>query len=231
MNLFQDKKTALITGGSGGIGMAIARRMKEENIKTAITDIEDAETGFPFFKCDIRKGEDIDKLFHWYSENFGIPDILILNAGKGIKEKLYEGDPEKWQEVLDINLMGMLRCIRAFVPQMQERKSGRIIIISSVAVSQPHPYGGIYSASKAAVEMIAKTLRLETFPFLHVTLLRFGAVRTDFFKNQKAGDPDYADKHPVMNPEEIADDVFYIITRDKDRVINQMVSRPLTQKF
>lgn len=232
MNPFQHKTTALITGGSGGIGTAVARRLQAENITAVVTDITENRTeDFPFFKCDLRRGEEVRGLYDWFSSEYGTPDILILNAGRGIKEKLTEGDPEKWQEILDINLTGLLRCIRAFVPEMLDRRSGKIIFVSSVASRQPYPYGGIYSASKAAAEMIADTLRLETFPHLHVSTLRLGAVRTGFFENQKAGDRDYAQKYPVMNPEEIAEDVFYIITRDKDRVIHEMTSRPLAQKF
>jgi len=232
MTSFQNQKTALITGGNGGIGQAIARRLSQQGIEVAITDIKESDQkSFSFFRCNLCNGAQVDQLYQWVIENHGVPDYLILCAGQGIKEKLYEGDPDKWQKIIDINLMGVLRCLRAFVPQMLERQNGVVLFISSVAADQPHPYGGVYSASKAAVEMIAETLRIETFPFLRTTILRLGAADTDFFKNQKAGDPDYSQKNPTMRPEEIANDVYYIITRPGDSVIHQMITRPLAQKF
>lgn len=149
MNPFRNKTTALITGGSGGISMAVARRLQTENITAVVTDITENRTeDFPFFKCDLRQGEEVKELYDWFSSEYGTPDILILNAGRGIKEKLTEGDPEKWQEILDINLTGLLRCIRVFVPEMLDRRGGEIIFVSSVASRQPHPYGGIYNVNR-----------------------------------------------------------------------------------
>ncbi|MDX1604415.1 MAG: SDR family oxidoreductase, partial [Salinimicrobium sediminis] len=158
-------KLALITGGSSGIGKAIAKKLSREGIKVIIADVAengDDDTEINFKKCNVAKAEDIDALYAWTTHNFGHPDYLILNAGRGISEKLTEGDPEKWTEILDINVMGALRCIRAFAPNMLSEEKGNVVFISSVSANQPHPYGGIYAASKTALEIIAETLRLET---------------------------------------------------------------------
>ena len=225
-------KTALITGGSGGIGMAIAKKFVSNNIHILLIDTtEPAKDSFPFFQCDLRKPEQIDRLFNWVKQEMEMPDILVLNAGVGIKEKLSEGDPEKWQQVVDVNIMGHLRCIRAFVPQMLERGNGHVIFVSSVASNQPHIYGGVYSATKTALDMIAETLRLETLPHLKVTVISPGAIETDFFKHQLAGFSDADLEMPMMDPKEVAEDVFYAISKEGKGVINRIITRSIEQQF
>lgn len=225
------KKTVLITGGSGGLGLAIAHKLISVDLEVALTDEwSNPNLPAPFFDCDIRKSEEIQELYNWTMAQIGIPDVLILNAGVGIKEKLYEGDPEKWQNVFDVNVMGALRCIRAFVPQMLDN-TGQIIFISSVSAFQPHEYGGVYSASKTALEILAETLRMETLPNLKVTIISPGSIDTNFFTNQLAGGSEHHKTLPKMTPEAVAEDVLYCIKNAKNRGLNKIISRPSAQQF
>lgn len=226
-------KTAIVTGAGNGIGKAIAEKLTEFTRQVLAVDIEESSKDNPnFIKCDITKGNEIDRLFQKASDKIGIPDILILNAGQGIQEKLTEGDPEKWQKIIDLNLMGTLRCIRAFVPGMLREKKGNVIFISSVAANQPHPYGGIYSASKSALETIAETLRLETLPHINITVISPGIVDTQFFKHQVSGNNTVNGMGMgAISPEEIADDVLYVINKKNGTSINKIVTRPVKQTF
>tara|TARA_R110002020_G_scaffold57014_1_gene157162 strand:+ start:239 stop:931 length:693 start_codon:yes stop_codon:yes gene_type:complete len=228
-------KTALISGGANGIGYAIARRFSMENINVAIADIfppEKKNSGMAFQHCDVTNATDIDTLFSWMKDGIGLPDILVINAGLGIEEKLTEGDPEKWQQVINTNLMGALRCVRAFVPNMVEQKKGHVVFISSVAANQPHPYGGIYSASKTALEIIADTLRMENLPYIKVTVAKPGITDTDFFKNQLAGHSTVANlENGALAAEDIAEDIFYVVNKNKGTSINNITIRPTQQKF
>lgn len=231
----QHFNSALITGGSSGIGLAIAEKFASAGMKVAVADIDKAgqisDNIFPF-KCDVRKASDVDELYQWVKNKIGIPEVLVLNAGRGIREKLIEGDPEKWQEILETNIMGPLRCIRAFVPEMLERKSGNVIFISSVSANKPHSYGGVYSASKTALEVIAETLRLETLPYINVTVISPGITDTNFFENQISGSGNAADLDMgTISPEEIAEDVFYAICKKSGTSINKIVTRPIAQEF
>lgn len=228
-------KLALITGGSSGIGKAIAEKLSSEGIKVIVADVaqptfNSAEISFK--SCDVSKGEDIDALYSWTTGNFGHPDYLILNAGKGIQEKLTEGDPEKWKNILDINVMGALRCIRAFTPNMVSREAGNVVFISSVSANQPHPYGGIYAASKTALEVIAETLRLETLPHINVTVVSPGIVDTAFYKHQISGD-NSVEKMGMgaINAGEIAEDVWYALNKKEGTSINKIITRPVLQQF
>ena len=228
----QNRKTALITGGAGGLGRAIEKIFKRNAISVALTDvIKPTNKASLFFKCNLRNPKDVGALFNWTMENLGVPDILVLNAGIGIKEKLSEGDPEKWQQVMDTNVMGALRCIRAFVPQMLKGKGRHVVFVSSVAANQPHPYGGIYSASKTALDVIAETLRLETLPHLKITTISPGATDTPFFNNQLSGGSDLPMDCPIMTADEVAEDVFYAIDKVGGGGINRIVTRPFGQQF
>lgn len=226
------RRTAIITGGSMGLGRAIVSKFNAAGIKVLIADIFSVDSSQNlFFKCDIRKGEEVDALYKYAMETIGVPDILILNAGIGIKEKLTEGDPEKWQKVMDTNVMGALRCVRAFVPQMMQKENSHVVFISSVAANQPHPYGGIYSASKTALAIIAETLRMETLSKLKVTSIYPGAIATNFFDNQLAGGSEVDERFTLMDPDEVAEDVLYVVNKSGKGQVNQIVTRPIGQEF
>ncbi|SDK75720.1 NADP-dependent 3-hydroxy acid dehydrogenase YdfG [Salinimicrobium catena] len=235
MSRTPSSKIALVTGGSSGIGKAIADKLTAEGVQVIVADIAAANTeeeGKVYRKCDVSKSEDIDQLYRFVTKNYGQPDILVLNAGQGIREKLTEGDPEKWQKIIHTNLMGPLRCIRAFTPAMLENKEGKVVFISSVSANQPHPYGGIYSATKTALEVIAETLRQESLPHLNVTVISPGIVDTEFFKNEISGDMNIENMGMgAISPAEIAEDVWYALNRKKGTSINKIITRPILQNF
>src|SRR5690606_33097438 len=224
---------ALITGGSQGIGYAIAHKLSADNIKIVVADVKevkDKKDNVWYKLCDVSDPVQVHNLYKWIISNVGTPDILILNAGQGIHEKLTEGDPEKWQKVINVNLMGALRCIRAFVPDMLKKKKGHVFFISSVSANQPHPYGGVYSASKSALEVIAETLRLETLPYINVTVLSPGITETNFFSNQISGNQTIEKiGMGAIQPEEIAEDVMYILNKKQNTSINKIITRPISQ--
>ena len=183
------KKVAVITGGSSGIGRAIGKKLLQQDYDVVNADIltPDDENHTHHVPCDITKAGDIDRLYAQVIDYYGVPDVLISNAGLGIHEKITEGDPEKWAKVIDINLMGTLRFLRAFVQDMVKNSAGTVFFISSTAATQAYEYGGIYSASKAALNMVAKTLQLEVGEKLRICLISPGVVDTAFFQNMVSG--------------------------------------------
>jgi NADP-dependent 3-hydroxy acid dehydrogenase YdfG len=233
-DLASSSSTVLVTGGSGGIGQAITKKLAKAGFGVINADVagptEEVE-GVEYKNCDVSNGADVDDLFKWLNDKGSLPEVLVLNAGKGIHEQLTEGDPEKWLDILQLNVMGVLRCIRAFVPPMTERKKGHVVFISSVAATKAYTYGGIYSASKAAVEMIAETLRIETLPDIKVTIIAAGVTDTGFFENQVSGH-NSVESIGVgsLSAEDVAEDVLYAITK-KGGSINKIVSRPAGQDF
>nr|MBA2745094.1 SDR family oxidoreductase [Flavisolibacter sp.] len=172
-------KIAIITGASSGIGKAIAHQLIEAGAIVVNADVHPpnhvAANNYYFIQTDLTLKEEVLHLFDEVAK-LGVPHILICNAGKGVHEKLAEGDPEKWQSVININLMGTLRFLRAFLPSMVKKGNGDIIFISSVAANQAYAFGGIYAASKAAMDAIAATLRLELENNIRVSTIAPGVV-------------------------------------------------------
>lgn len=225
-------KNILVTGGSSGIGRSLVQQLVEQQAKVSFVDIEtpDFTTEATFFDMDIADPSAPDQLFSTLHKNNSLPDILICNAGRGIHEKLAEGDPKKWESILNINLLGTLRFIRAFVPTMLEKGDGDIVFVSSVSARSPYEGGGIYSAGKAGLEMIAETLRLEVQPKVRVSVIAPGVVDTEFFRNLIGGNqtPESIGWGALL-PEDISDAIIYAITRPRRMAINYLTLRPAAQ--
>lgn len=228
-----NQKRVVITGGSSGIGRSTAALLHSSGYQIINAD-KDAPPNSALIRhvpCDITVREDIESLYQTVISEFGVPDVLISNAGIGIHEKLTEGDPEKWARVIDTNVMGALRFMRAFVSEMLERQTGHIIFITSVAAGKAYPYGGVYGASKAAVEIIAETLRLEVQPHLKVSVVAPGAIDTS--SNNTINAPrDYSEidwQH--VSPEEVGGYIRHILSLPDEVNIDYSVVRPRDQPF
>lgn len=223
---------AIVTGGSLGIGRSICTRLQSKNYKVINADIRPPKEGpagnYHYINCDIKLPDQVQELSNLIQME-GQPEVLVLNAGLGVHEKLREGDPEKWAEVINVNICGTLRVIRAVLPFMNR---GHVIFLSSVSSSRPHPYGGVYAATKSALDTIAETLRQEELPEIGVTVISPGVVNTPFFNNMLSG------SHTVesigwgsIESEEVADAVIYVLSQKKGTVINNITLRPAAQQL
>ncbi|WP_026464319.1 SDR family oxidoreductase [Adhaeribacter aquaticus] len=228
-------RNALISGGHSGIGLAVAAKLQAAGAQAAVADISSPNhlpVGITSFSCDITNAAQIDNLYGEVNAHFGHPDILISNAGQGIHEKLTEGDPAKWQKVIELNLLGALRLIRAFVPGMLAAGSGDVVFISSVSAGQAYPYGGIYAATKSALQTVAETLRLEVLPTLRVITIAPGVTDTAFFKNTISGFHTADDiGYGALAPETVADAVLYALMQPPEVSVNHITVRPTLQPF
>lgn len=233
-NKTDSKKTsrkAVITGGSSGIGKSITDKFAEMGFETAVADINDSKSipGLSF-SADLTQPTQIDYFVDQVKNNMGNPDILVCNAGQGVHQKLTEGDPDTWEHVFKLNVFSAFRLIRAFVPSMVKNQAGDIVFISSVSVKNPYPYGGIYSATKAALDQLAETLRLEVQPDVRVTVIHAGVVDTEFFSNMVSGTQTPEEiGWGAVQPEQIADAVFYAVSQPQDIALNDIVMRPSAQ--
>jgi NADP-dependent 3-hydroxy acid dehydrogenase YdfG len=230
----QIKKVALVTGGSSGIGKAVVEKLLIQNYHVVNADITaeyaNNDSRYFFKKTDITIGEQVQQLFDYTHTEVGLPDILICNAGKGIHERLSEGDPEKWFKVINLNIMGTLRILRSFLPALNQNIHSHIIIVSSVSSKNPYEYGGIYAATKAALDMISETLRIETK--IKVTLISPGIVDTNFFNNLESGEMDIKSiGFGALHPDDVADAIIYALNVDSGVTINQITLRPNNQIF
>jgi NADP-dependent 3-hydroxy acid dehydrogenase YdfG len=228
-------RKAVVSGGHSGIGISIVRALQQAGVLTAIADISPPPplpASVFSFPCDITRAGDVDQLYGQVTQTLGTPDILVSNAGQGIHEKLTEGDPEKWRKVIELNLLGALRLVRAFVPGMLAAGTGDVIFISSVAAGKAYPYGGIYAATKAALETVAQTLRLEVLPAVRVTTIAPGVTDTPFFENTISGFHTASDiGYGALEPERVAQAVLFALTQPREVSVNQLTIRPASQPF
>ena len=174
MDLGLKGKQVFITGGSNGIGLAVARGFAREGASVAIgarnrerVDGEAGKMADEFgvktlgISMDVTKPEDIERARRLIAEEFGGIDILINNAGTGTEETVMEAPDEKWYAVWDLHVMSAVRTARAFVPFMRERGGGVILNTSSICGTQPLWYEPIYNTTKAALDMLDKCLANE----------------------------------------------------------------------
>ena len=224
-------KVALVTGGSRGIGFAIAKILSDNGASVVITSknsekIKQAETKISNsfgITCDIKKKNEVQNVLDQTIKKFGKLDILVNNAGIFPKIKLlHKIEEEEWNEVLDVNLTGQFRFTKEAIPHLQ-KTSGCIINISSDAGLKAYQgfNADAYSASKAALIVLTKCWALEYAKNkIRVNCICPGVVDTDmtkpFLKNQK--DIEFMNnEHPlgrIGQPEEIGKSVLYFASDD-----------------
>ncbi|MGJ8680909.1 SDR family oxidoreductase [Paraglaciecola sp.] len=170
------KKTALITGAASGLGEALAHQYASQGFEVCVTDIN-TERGLHvceeikqaggkafFLGCDITQESNIEALKSELETRWSQIDCLINNAGVATAGALEFEDIEQWQWVMNINLYGMVRICRAFVPMLERQNASTIINIASQAGITPISLMGSYNASKAAVVSFSETMHIELAP-------------------------------------------------------------------
>lgn len=174
-NLFNLKdKTALVTGGSRGLGKAMARGFaehgarvmicsrSEEELERAAAEIGEGLDAEIFYEvADMANRESVDQLAYRALEVFGTVDILVNNAGMNQPQPIDEIEDEKWDTQMEVNLTSIMRLTRALVPAMKEKQWGRVIHISSILGLGSKPARNAYSATKSALTGLAKASALD----------------------------------------------------------------------
>lgn len=241
-------KVAFITGASSGIGMACAYRFAKAgcNLLLAARRTElllelKASLGNQFevsVKClniDVRDFDAVSTSVNALESPWNDIEILINNAGlaRGLS-KLHEGSLDDWNEMIDTNVKGLLHVSRAVIPNMVKRGSGHIVNIGSIAGHEVYPGGNVYCASKHAVDAITKGMRMDlNGTNVRVTTIDPGLVRTEFSIVRYRGDEKkatatYSGMEPLA-PEDVADAVFYAVSRSDNVVVAEMQLLPLAQ--
>lgn len=152
-------KTAVVTGGSSGIGKAVAERLRDAGAAVQVWDLsKPAFDGVSFAQIDVSKPETVAAA----AEGLDGVDLLVNSAGfTGPSEPLVALDPTMWRRVIDVNLVGVYEVCRVLVPIMQRANSGRIVNIASLAGKEGTPNASAYSAAKAGVIALTKSLGKE----------------------------------------------------------------------
>ena len=230
------KKTVLITGGSRGIGSAIALRLAEDGFFTVInynTSRESAEiiasiTGGIAVKADISDDTQVEEMMNCINLRAGGVDVLVNNAGISVSGLFCDIPIQREKRLWDVNVGGTFNCTRAVLPRMINKKSGKIINISSMwgevgASCEVH-----YSAAKAAIIGFTKALAKEVGPSgINVNCITPGIIQTDMNKHHsKETIEELIYETPLERlgtPEDIAKAVSFLASEDSDFITGQIL--------
>jgi NAD(P)-dependent dehydrogenase (short-subunit alcohol dehydrogenase family) len=187
-----ENKVFVVTGGSRGIGLEIARMLldqkaevvicgrKQEGLDAAVSQLG-ADDRLLAVRAHVAQKDDVDELFSRSLKAFDKVDGLINNVGMNIVTGLVDADPELWKKIIDTNLSGTFLCSGKAGQIMREQKQGKIISISSIAARRSAPAMGIYGVAKAGIEMMTKVLAQELAPFnIQVNSVAPCMVKTKF---------------------------------------------------
>ncbi len=169
-------KTVLITGAASGMGLATAKLLSARGYDVVGADLEGGEG---VTTLDVRDAASVREWVDATARSRGSIDAVITFAGYGLAGGIEETSPDEAAALLDVNVLGTARVVRAALPWLRDRGAGRIIVVSSGAAQAAQPFGGWYSASKAAIEKLGEALRMEAAPFgVDVSILTPGWTRT-----------------------------------------------------
>lgn len=188
-------RMAVVTGGARGLGLAIAQRLAAGGARVAIWDMDGAEAarvaarmGGHAEALDVTDATGIEAALARSEAALGPCDILVANAGiAGPNHRLEEYPVESWRRVIEVDLVGVFLCCRAVVPGMRARGRGRIVNIASIAGKDGNPNASAYSAAKAGVIGLTKSLGKELAETqIRVNCITPAAVETDIFAQMTA---------------------------------------------
>jgi NADP-dependent 3-hydroxy acid dehydrogenase YdfG len=241
-------KTVLITGATSGIGRACAHQFAREKYRLIITgrredrlrdlknELQKNNAAEVHTLCfDVRNQSEVEAAFNNLPEAWQKVDVLINNAGLAAgKDPIQSGRRENWERMIDTNIKGVLYVSEQIIPKMIARNSGHIVNVGSTAGKETYPGGNVYCATKHAVEAITEGMRQDLLAHnIRVSRVCPGMVETEFSLvrfdgDQQKADATYQGMKP-LKPEDVADAIYYMVTRPPHVCINDLVLLPTAQ--
>ena len=223
----------IVTGGSKGIGLAVARGFLAHGMQVTISarkdaDLEEAARRLGggdkvhIVRADVRDPADAQRLVDDTVRRFGGVDVLVNNAGVGKFASVAEMSLDDWRQMLETNLSGVFYCSRAAIPALKTRGGGFIINISSLAAKNPFVGGAAYCASKAGLNAFSEALMQEVrHDNIRVSYVLPGSVSTGFGDRGSAGEADWK-----LSPDDVARVVVDLIAHDQRSLPSRVELRP-----
>lgn len=235
-------KTVLVTGGSRGIGAAVAVAFAQRGCAVALSYNKSKEKAEKLGKiisqsysvpcltieCDVSKRESVEKMFSLAAENLGGVDVLVNNAGISLEKLITDTAEQEWRELMGVNLDGVFYCSRLALPYMISQKSGVIINISSMWGQTGASCEVAYSASKAGVIGFTKALAKEVAPSgVRVNCIAPGVIMTDmmssFDKNTLRELREETPLGKLGTPKNIADAAVFLASPQAEYITGQVL--------
>ncbi len=237
----------LITGASSGIGAACARvfagagaklilaARRLDRLEQLVLTLHGTSGQIHLLQLDVRDRSAVESAIFNLPPSWSNIDILINNAGlsRGLS-KLHEGNIQDWEEMIDTNIKGLLYLTRYVTPGMISRDRGHVVNLGSIAGHQTYPGGNVYCGTKAAVQAISEGLKQDLLGTpVRVTSVDPGMVETEFSEVRFHGDTERGKKVyqgvTPLTPDDVADVIFFCVTRPPHVNINEVVLMPVDQ--
>lgn len=237
---------ALVTGAGGGIGARVAARIADigcrvicagrrlERVEAVAASLDGRGLGL---YLDVTDEDSVASLGSRLPTDWSQVEILVNNAGhdSGGRRLFHEGTAEQWADIIDTNVLGLVRVTHALIGGMRDRNRGHIVNIGSIAGTRPYATGTLYSASKHAVHGFSESLRLDYVDTgIRVTEIMPGMVKTDFAFN-RSGDAAqaarfYSDFGTSLDPDDVARSVVFALQQPAHVVISSLTVVPISQR-
>lgn len=238
-------KVVAITGASSGIGKAIAIALakkgakvvlgarRTEQLQQLVEEVKSKGGEAAFAQIDVKNKSDLIGLVNTAVEQYGKLDAVVNNAGISQLSRIDDLDIDGWEEMIDINLKGVLYGMAAAIPIFKQQRSGHIVNIISVSGIKIVPMQGVYAGTKNAVRTIAEAFRQESDGNIRITGISPGFVKTDFaskIKNEEMKTTIQKGMDQIaIDPSAIANAVIYAISQPEDVEVGDIVIRPSKQ--
>ena len=241
-------KVVIVTGASSGIGFAtslilakagakvVAGARRVEKLELLQTNIREIGGEILIKQLDVTKKHECDSFMNFVLDKWKRIDVLINNAGLMPLSFLKKLKIDEWEQMIDVNLKGVLYCTAAVIPTMMKNKSGHIVNISSVAGRIVFPAGSVYCATKHAVTAFSEGLRQELSQRynIKVTCIEPGVVATDLpstiTDESLQGFVDSVKKMQALQADDIANLILYAVNSPEYVNINEILLRPISQE-
>lgn len=243
-------KSAIITGASSGIGKTTAKRLAEEGYAVLVAarsgkklsklekDLKSNGLKALAVECDVTKRSDCKNMVTQCLDEFGSIDVLVNNAGIMPLSFIKNLHQDEWDNMIDVNIKGVLNCIAAALPHMIENRSGHIVNISSIAGIKAYPTASVYCATKFAIEAITESMRLELSDRYNIrtTVIRPGSIDTDLTDSITDKEAlEWMEKTvrdlEFIGPENVANAILYALSQPENIAVNEVLVRPQSQKL
>ncbi|HPB01886.1 MAG TPA: SDR family oxidoreductase [Bacteroidales bacterium] len=242
------KKIVLVSGATSGIGASCAHKFASAGYRVILCGRRSERLsalkqklvslyGENFFTLtfDIRSREQVFNAINSLPAEWENTDVLINNAGLALGlSSLQDGSIDHWEQMIDTNVKGLLYLTKAVVGQMIERKSGHVINIGSIAGRQAYANGNVYCATKAAVDSLTKSMRIDFLPYnIKVSQVAPGAAETEFsivrFEGDQQRAADVYKGYTPLSADDVADAVLYLASLPPHVNVNDMLLMPTAQ--
>lgn len=245
MSKENSKKVVLITGASSGIGEATARHLarqmhvvlgarRTERLERLAADINAEGGSASVFRLDVTSEASMNDFVRFAVEQHGRIDVLINNAGVMPLSKLEARKVAEWNQMIDVNIRGVLHGIAAALPLMQEQRSGQIINMASIGAYTVSPTAAVYCATKFAVAAITEGLRQEVGGDIRVTLVSPGVVESELAESisDPVGREEMRSFRQIsIKPDAIARAIEFAIQQPADVDVSEIVVRPTASPY